>query len=1009
MLAQTSFLFILLSSISCTNATSVNLRGQGSPSESMSFLDTSQSDMNLQDGIKADLSLLESIPGTNITSSRQLEDQVTDLFKLGALRSSMTKEAFDATPFGSSVQKILDLIEKVMMPKVLEAHAANQNELIKLNKEVEKCGTTKNAQIKKSNHHKSLYHKFSPMHKTCRAGEAGSFQEKTSCWEEEADKKKIMDLKCQAFAMVKKQTADQTANKAIMAKGGSESAQSYVTRISSTVCGQCAGKGCSLLGHLKKDGEGKPKKCGYDPYTCGCGFRCRFDKAHDACELATQVYHKQLHKCKAADKQYHGKKAECDSIQDQMDDSSCKRAVRIKDACEAYAECDFDKKRAYKSLEQMVKQEEKDRQAEWRGLNRMKCLIVAFEGGKVSSEEIANCKKKSHRTDHLVIKYPNLPKLLKCEVPQLYPSTPAYKKANFAPLPALAKGREDAYECTGLAEISTTPAKGSPKTCKCRRVTMNGPYSPGPVVKCVNCRDIRRSQDESSCPDGTKLFSPRSRSDWKTFLSSAKPLRAPHWIVDITRQQNGCGGCNRYPMHSGIKAQQSWTTSDGSPWWLRSTKYKEPNSDYHANCFLNLGPPLNEDSVTFNSHNCNYHAKSYYCQAQQVSLTPKKGSPRGCVCKSVALTGRYSAGSLLRCTGCLRVSRSTQKNSCPVGTKLFSPRTREDWRTVIASATPLRSPHWIIDVTQPQNGCGGCTRAPMNSHSPAQATWRTSDGTPWFLRATRYSEPNGDYKANCFLNIKTTANENSVTFNDWNCKINSNSYYCQPAKVKRKPPPPSPPPPPLPPPTPKAGGLYKGFKCIRDGPFAEYTGVSKTCGPFKGLSQKECAAKCQSSASAANKKSCDKKTGLPNCVAYVYDKKMKTCRLYRSCKKLAKSKSSVSKLKATYHPVAKTFTKLTGRRCNGKPYTQPDGLQKGLKGVTEQKCWEACFNNLWTGHKDVPVKKCVAMAFYANGGYCDLYDKCEKTTGVGGIITYKKLQNLPKLAKKAKEPKSDSA
>jgi len=970
-------------------------------------LESNSSVNTLEDGIKTDLAFLEGFPSSNSTASRALEDQVTDLFKLTSLRSSMSKEAFDATPFGSSVKKILDLIEKVMMPKVLEAHAANQNELIKLSKDVEKCGETKNGQVKQADKKKTMYLKFNPLHKTCRAGEEGEYNEKTSCWEEEADKKKIMDLKCAAFAMVRRQTGDQTANKAIMQKGGSESAQSYVTRVTSTVCGNCAGKGCNVLGHpiAAKPGAEKPKKCGYEPYTCGCGFKCKFDKARDACEEATNAYKKQLNKCKVSDKQYRGKRAECDSLQNQMDDSSCKRAVEMKDACEAYAECYFDKKNAYISLEKMVKQEEKDRQAEWRGLKRMKCLIVSFSNGKVTSKEIAGCKNKAHRTDHLVIKYPKLPTLVKCSVPKLYPSTPEYKKANFAPLPALAKGREDAYECTGLAEINTMPARGSPKTCKCRRITMNGPYSPGPVALCVNCLDIRRSQDKGSCPDGTKLFSPRTRTDWKTFLASAKPVRAPHWIVDVTRPQTGCGGCTKHPMNSKSNSQRSWTTTDGSPWWLRSTKYSNPSGDYQANCFMNLvGTPKDEDSVTFNDKGCSFHAKSYYCQLKQLDLKPKHGSPRGCVCKSVALTGRYSAGSLIRCAGCLRVSRSMQKNSCPVGTKIFSPRTPSDWRTFIASATPLRSPDWIIDVTQPQNGCGGCTRNAMNSRNPAQATWRTTDGTPWFLRNTKYSQPDGDYHANCYMGLGTTANENTVTFNDKKCSHNSNAYYCQPAKVKRKPPPPSPPPPPPPPPVAKAGGKYSGYMCAKEG---QYTGVSSTCGHFVGISYKDCDDKCKRSVSAQDTKSCDKSTGVPNCVAFAYKTTQKICMLYRSCTKLVKTRGVVSKLKKTYHPTAKTYKLLKNRRCNGKPYTQPDGEQKGLKGVTIQQCWKACFANKWTGHKNVPLKKCVAMAYYSNGGgYCDLYDKCDKTAGVGGIITYKKLQKFeaPLLKKEKKVP-----
>lgn len=242
-------------------------------------------------------------------------------------------------------------------------------------------------------------------------------------------------------------------------------------------------------------------------------------------------------------------------------------------------------------------------------------------------------------------------------------------------------------------------------------------------------------------------------------------------------------------MNDGNKAQKSWRTSDGSPWWLRSTRYSEPNGDYHASCYLDLWhKPKNEDSVTWNDGSCSYHAKSYYCQLAEVSLTPKAGSPTGCVCEKVALTGKYSAKVLIQCKSCLDVRKKTQKNSCPKGTKLFSPASRADWKVFIDSAKPLRSPHWIIDVTRPQNGCGGCTGSPMNVGVPSQRTWGTSDGSPWWLRSSRYSEPNGDYHANCYLDLwHTPANENSVTWNDGNCNYHANSYYCQLVKPKPKP------------------------------------------------------------------------------------------------------------------------------------------------------------------------------------------------------------------------------
>merc|ERR1719253_479330 len=153
-------------------------------------------------------------------------------------------------------------------------------------------------------------------------------------------------------------------------------------------------------------------------------------------------------------------------------------------------------------------------------------------------------------------------------------------------------------------------------------------------------------------------------------------------------------------MNSQTKEQESWKTSDGSAWWLRSSKAGSPSGDYHANCYLGISSGSTADAINFNDHDCNYHSKSYYCQPLKLSLIPKKGSPAECACHKVALVGKYSAESLIKCENCLDVYKSLDKNSCPSGTKIFSPRTRDDWKTILASVKPLRSPHWIIDITR---------------------------------------------------------------------------------------------------------------------------------------------------------------------------------------------------------------------------------------------------------------------------------------------------------------------
>ena len=90
---------------------------------------------------------------------------MSDLFKIGSL--GLSKEELAATPFGTSVAKVQALIEKDMMPKVLEAHTMDQNELDKLAKALGECGTVQNGQHKVAKPSWDKYQAVSPKHQTC--------------------------------------------------------------------------------------------------------------------------------------------------------------------------------------------------------------------------------------------------------------------------------------------------------------------------------------------------------------------------------------------------------------------------------------------------------------------------------------------------------------------------------------------------------------------------------------------------------------------------------------------------------------------------------------------------------------------------------------------------------------------------------------------------------------------------------------------------------------------------
>ena len=102
---------------------------------------------------------------------------------------------------------------------------------------------------------------------------------------------------------------------------------------------------------------------------------------------------------------------------------------------------------------------------------------------------------------------------------------------------------------------------------------------------------------------------------------------SPFKIVDVTRSSNGCGGCTKHAMNSGVSEQASWHTSDGAPWFLRDNTYTEPNGDYQANCFLHVYGASNPSDIRFNDGNCHYHSNAYLCQRKATQALPSSTNP----------------------------------------------------------------------------------------------------------------------------------------------------------------------------------------------------------------------------------------------------------------------------------------------------------------------------------------------------------------------------------------------
>merc|ERR1711920_489065 len=183
-----------------------------------------------------------------------------------------------------------------------------------------------------------------------------------------------------------------------------------------------------------------------------------------------------------------------------------------------------------------------------------------------------------------------------------------------------------------------------------------------------------------------------------------------------------------------------------------------------------------------------------YCYDPKIDVkkppTIKCGAGSATNCKvSTISTPKYSTGNILRVDNGKKVKKSTDKHSCPAGYKIWSPRNKTDW-TIVYNAMSKninnypKKPHLIVDVTRAANKCGGCTKYAMKSTTAQQGSWKTTDGSAWWLRDAKYNEPNGDYHANCYLHVYDV-NPNNVRFNDGNCNYKSNAYLCQPAAKKK--------------------------------------------------------------------------------------------------------------------------------------------------------------------------------------------------------------------------------
>jgi len=138
------------------------------------------------------------------------------------------------------------------------------------------------------------------------------------------------------------------------------------------------------------------------------------------------------------------------------------------------------------------------------------------------------------------------------------------------------------------------------------------------------------------------------------------------------------------------------------------------------------------------------------------------------------------------------------ETSCPAGMAIWVPKSYDH-----GNAVRQMFHHWqyrITGIYRSEDGCGGCTQVAMNSEDQkayeaegfrgSHVGFKSIASGPWFLRSTTYSEPNGDYDANCWLGLHGGWDEDvGFRFNDARCNVRSTNYLCSSNWVDKLPPP----------------------------------------------------------------------------------------------------------------------------------------------------------------------------------------------------------------------------
>jgi len=373
-----------------------------------------------------------------------------------ALQAVLSRARSDSSADGAAIVDNVELLFEIteeMFGQITDFHRQQQDLLNNECKFLSNCAKTMRENIRLAALSERVLKSKTTQHRNCRKDEALLVAQKDQCLVMQSAQLKLKDAACSLLADHEAEVGQEAHHLAAMDKFPGEDTETYLFRLGRRYCD----KG---------------------------GLLYEFNQKQEACANATSSVRDTAVGCTATGTTHGTKKATCNSIQSEMAEAACDQLSMETEVCHSYDICRAQALKAYQLTRMSADSDAKDRQAEWRTLMRIDCMLeVIAENPKVVDESaLTDCKDlKQFSAVHLKISHTCYTEKVSCSVTQTYPGTALYSNL-LKGLPPAAPAMP-VRRCTGIESDVGKPVGGRAMPAVYKYYRLNVPESSGSSLR----------------------------------------------------------------------------------------------------------------------------------------------------------------------------------------------------------------------------------------------------------------------------------------------------------------------------------------------------------------------------------------------------------------------------------------------------------------------------------------------------------------------------------------------